>query len=698
MRRIVLLSLCSVFFFLSLTAQWTWQNPFPTGADLYSVKFINSTTGYISGDCGTVLKTTNGSSWTSCNTGTFRNLYSVFFTDDQSGCAVGASGIVLRTENGGDSWTANQAGSNDLLCVFFPTFSTGYASGIGATIYKTTDAGNSWDSIFQIQGHISSQVECLWFTSENTGYIGGFGIAMKTVDGGVTWQDMTTGYPYLWCYSMCFVNPDTGFMAGTFGPGKVLKTTDAGATWQEIFSSQAFYIEEISFATPLEGVVVGLYGKIAVTHNGGLTWNETTLAQYQYQSSVSYSNATNAYIVGSTGIILKTTNNCMNWTPLGSGIRFNLYGVSFINESVGFAVGNDPDSELGVIQRTFDGGNSWMPLLTASACYSVCALPDGTVFTGGVEIQRSFDLGNTWSVLTNPCYYPVRKLVFLDHDTGFAIDYSCWIFKTTDGGNTWIQTSPGSGSEIRSIFFPDRQEGFAIRSDGYVYKTTNMGNTWNFCKCFYSALNDIWFTDVNTGYIVGEEGFYAKTYHGGLTWTEMNSIGYSNFEAICFGDENTGYVVSQGGDMSGMIWKTDDAGLTWQLLQFRLSNTKYYDLYFTDDLHGWIVGLDGKIVNTTDGGVTEIHEKSDTSEDLDLTCFPNPSSGFVTISYSIPRASSIFLTFYNVLGRDLMHAAGIFQPAGKHTQTIETKLLQPGIYFCRLIAGNQMATQKIIIN
>lgn len=65
MKKVILFFLC-IFASTFSFAQWTWQNPLPTGNDLRSVQFVNANTGYIVGDNGEILKTINGGqTWTS---------------------------------------------------------------------------------------------------------------------------------------------------------------------------------------------------------------------------------------------------------------------------------------------------------------------------------------------------------------------------------------------------------------------------------------------------------------------------------------------------------------------------------------------------------------------------------------------------------------------------------------------------------
>src|ERR1035438_9811671 len=80
-------------------AQWT---PLMSGTtnSLNSVYFINTNTGYVAGDSGTILKTINGGiSWSKLSSGTMKHLASVYFTSDNTGVVVGDSGTLLKTSD-----------------------------------------------------------------------------------------------------------------------------------------------------------------------------------------------------------------------------------------------------------------------------------------------------------------------------------------------------------------------------------------------------------------------------------------------------------------------------------------------------------------------------------------------------------------------------------------------------------------------
>jgi len=71
---------------------------------LYSVRFQNSDTAWVTGDAGVILTTQNGGvTWMRQNSGTARRLWSVYFMDANTGWAVGDRGTIVKTTTGGKS-------------------------------------------------------------------------------------------------------------------------------------------------------------------------------------------------------------------------------------------------------------------------------------------------------------------------------------------------------------------------------------------------------------------------------------------------------------------------------------------------------------------------------------------------------------------------------------------------------------------
>ena len=73
---------------------------------------------------------------------------------------------------------------------------------------------------------------------------------------------------------------------------------------------------------------------------------------------------------------------------------------------------------------------------------------------------------------------------------------------------------------------------------------------------------------------------------------------------------------------------------------------------------------------------------------------PNPAHGFVQIGYSVPEATGVELTVYDLAGRSV-DAAGICSAEGQHTYALDG--LAAGVYVVRMRAGEFEATERFVV-
>jgi photosystem II stability/assembly factor-like uncharacterized protein len=154
------------------------------------------------------------SQWFQQSSGITSQLYSVFFVNQTTGFAAGDSGKVLRTTNAGVNWVVNTVPNNTVnyRSIYFVNQNTGYIAGriliLQPTfiaipkIIKTTDGGISWTSVLNDSGYTLRSIN---FINSNTGFAAGglFGSGpgnlLMTTNGGVSWQfsSLSTGYSIL---------------------------------------------------------------------------------------------------------------------------------------------------------------------------------------------------------------------------------------------------------------------------------------------------------------------------------------------------------------------------------------------------------------------------------------------------------------------------------------------------------------------
>ena len=101
--------------------------------------------------------------------------------------------------------------------------------------------------------------------------------------------------------------------------------------------------------------------------------------------------------VGRQGLIQKAAPDG-SWEIRPSGVKADLFGISFANPRVGWAVGQD-----GTVLRTADGGATWtrMPSPTSEDLVRVGAISETkiNVITRSGQTLQSSDGGKTWSPL-----------------------------------------------------------------------------------------------------------------------------------------------------------------------------------------------------------------------------------------------------------------------------------------------------------
>lgn len=219
--------------------QWEGKAPW-----LYHVCFVDPDVGWVCGENGTVLKTTNaGETWEHLpTTGTLEPLHGLCFVDREHGWAIGGNETILHTRDGGASWTRGQCPALPRPLGRRVTFRAAQAVGerdcwvVGSagTVLHTTDAGETWarqDLGIDPRAAGVMDLTDLCFADPDHGWIVGEigSVVFRTSDAGRTWEPVPTGIGQA-LSSVGAVDAGTVWAVGERGTR--LKTPDAGASWQ----------------------------------------------------------------------------------------------------------------------------------------------------------------------------------------------------------------------------------------------------------------------------------------------------------------------------------------------------------------------------------------------------------------------------------------------------------------------------------
>ncbi len=243
----------------------TWSTLSSSGPDYLDVHFVDNTTGYVVGEFGTVKKTIDGGlNWTNVNIPTSTTLYSVFFITPQTGWAGGLNSTLYRTINGGISWTQQTLPTSTFNVddIYFVDLAVGYIAGWQNKFYKTTNSGGTWTQMSTVPS-INNGMK-VQFLNADTGFISSsFGYFTKTTDGGNTWTN-TFQFTFSPVYGMHFYDINNGFCGGgtVNWDSKMFRTSDGGTTWQNTHLPFAYDINGLYMTDTNSVYVCGDYGSI----------------------------------------------------------------------------------------------------------------------------------------------------------------------------------------------------------------------------------------------------------------------------------------------------------------------------------------------------------------------------------------------------------------------------------------------------
>ena len=211
--------------------------------------------------------------------------------------------------------------------------------------------------------------------------------------------------------------------------------------------------------------------------------------------------------------------------------------------------------------------------------------------------------------------------IFPDSNHGWAVGIVGTIIHTSDGGKTWVRQESGTKNHLFGVSFADCKNGWAVGSMETIIHTSDGGKTWgkqeveeNPEKGIFAPdihYNGIYFNDAYEGWLVGEFGTIYHTTDGGKNWNyhfcpvikpklaedEWEMPMPTLFE-VYFVDRNRGFILG----IEGTLLKTEDGGREWKKVESSAKHALYSISVVGDRC--WAVGSRGTYILSTDGGNT----------------------------------------------------------------------------------------------
>lgn len=287
--------------------------------------------------------------WVKQNTNSLAWFRDVFFVDASRGWIVGDNGTVIATTDGGSTWTPSKKFTNDTIVhVHFTNEMTGwllcerdiYARGANASSYlrKTNDGGATWDKI-EFEGAGRERVTKLLFHGDGRATaFGEGGVFYRLQDDGVSWKKIQTAIHFL-LLDGAFGDDRVGAIVGA--GGTIVFTDDSGFTWERatLLGDTDTKFNAVYFAGTRGSWAVGTGGRIFHSTGGARLWRQQESATASNLNDVYFSTPSNGWAVGDNGTILRTKTGGASWYEVNSKTTHKLEKI-FFTGSKGWAVGN----------------------------------------------------------------------------------------------------------------------------------------------------------------------------------------------------------------------------------------------------------------------------------------------------------------------------------------------------------------------
>ena len=395
-----------------------------------------------------------------------------------------------------------------------------------------------------------------------------------------------------------------------------------------------------------------------------------------------------------------------DWTMQQCDVQDHLYGIYFLDEDNGYAVGWGA-SDGAVILKTTDGGENWESSVPvrSSLLFSSSFISESTGFMAGYDgvraramLLETNDGGESWTPHIFQESMGFYRITFPTPEMGYVCGYDGAILKTETEGWTWDLLDTGTDAVFRVMNFANENAGYAACGSNFavmnqIYRTLNGGEEWVQIQDFQNmSIGGLWFFDDSTGVLVGWDGgecVYRTTDYGENWERVYSSDEYVVFQAVHF-DGDIGYAVTE----NGRVIQSTDRGEHWEELETTDPPVFLFSVCAVGQ-NAYAVGESGSIfVRYDEQGVFEKTGTIPTGLSLHQN-FPNPFNPTTIISYDLAGEGMVSLKVFDQSGRIVAKLFDGVQSSGQHSAFFNAEDLTPGVYFYRLDTAGESLVRRM---
>jgi hypothetical protein len=758
MKHIFFLLTAIIFFHGSLSAQWVQTyGPYGGGVNCFAV---DDTTLYAGTDGGVFRSTNYGASWTQISSGLEGLKITslavapngtggrILFAGGMDNSTLG--GAIFRSNDNGVSWTKVFVDSLDrahfginvpaLLVRTSQTSETSIFAGIyyGGGIFCSKDYGSSWNNVLR-SGATTA------FASNDTDIFAIASGVLRSTDGGTIWVEKDTGITRSSGFSNASITAiminGTNIFVGMsnwnleYPLCRLYRSTDHGNSWSQRDSGITAPTVS-SFAVSGSNIFAGTDSSIYLSTDNGVSWSVRNSGLGNTKIGPLAVIGTRVFAGTSHGVVL-STNAGSSWTPVAGLLSLSVSALS--SNGTGLFAG----TYRGVYTST-DNGNNWNPKNSGWQDYSINALVSSgsNIFTGtnkGVFV--STDNGTSWGerdtgIVTSPINALAINGSNLFAAGGLSVTtifqnrryvniYNPGMYISSNNGMSWTMIDSGLAgrqNQVTSLSVDLSSGGSGILyattilpydlspdSSSGIYRSTNNGTTWTHLSTLAQPLNTVRTLGIVSNGIGGSNliapyfAWLHVVYGDCVYGANISTDGGSTWNAITISPEISivHCFTAKGGNIfaatNSGIFVSSDGGWNWSAVNAGLTNLNVESILIKD---GYLYA------GTSDGvwqrPLSEMTSVETISSNLPMHFnleqnYPNPFNPVTTIHYSIPKAASVKLQIFDILGRDVATLVNEKKEAGSYDVKFDASRLTSGVYFYRLEAGGFVETKKLVL-
>jgi photosystem II stability/assembly factor-like uncharacterized protein len=355
--------------------------------------------------------------------------------------------------------------------------------------------------------------------------------------------------------------------------------------------------------------------------DGGLTWRSSNLGLtnlYINSLAIDPTHPSTLYAGTYHSQVYKSQDGGISWAWSGSGMQDQavVYTVAvdpFETSTIyagtrGVSNNNNPPWN-GVVYKSLDAGNTWMPILTDVGgndvqdwVYSLVVDPNAhdTIYAATHEHgpYKSSDYGNIWNSIQNGIDNLSGRAIIIspDYSQGSPLFYGVWhfdtVYKSLDAGSSWFRPDPDipwakvygialDPSHVNTVYLATFDQG--------IMKTIDGGLTWQAGGLLPDQIYTVAINPISSANLLAGtygDGLY-RSLDGGASWQSSN-IGIENSMATSIVHSPTDPHIIYASPYGAGVYQSDNRGQTWSEVNTGLSD-KFVHALVTNPGKPWFL-------------------------------------------------------------------------------------------------------------